>query len=422
MALSGSQIGRIHGTICTAYSRSELRRAVKICMDVDFDAITPDSTFEDQVFHLVRWADTQGRTPEFVRCAWENNPSNAELQALLAEVQGWEIVPPHIDHSRKPWPALLGILTVIAAVLGGVALWRTFTVTPPTAHVTTSVPPAIPLLVTLSSASPTPSADNLPQATVTSAASKPASSAIPSTSAGEITVTVRLHPKDGAEYAYVPPGFYSIGTDVTDPMAYENEGPPTSIYLDGFWIMRTEVTNAQYAACVRAQACMEPNSDIWASSKYVDYPVTTVTWYHAAHYAEWVGGYLPTEVEWEAACRGPEGWIFPWGNRISAGAIGNFGHRDGEIQPVGSYPKGASPFGVLDMAGNAWEWTNTRYAEYPYVADDGREDASVDGQRVIRGGSFYNGYQDVRCALRDHNDPFAEDGNGGFRVVLASFD
>jgi formylglycine-generating enzyme required for sulfatase activity len=205
-------------------------------------------------------------------------------------------------------------------------------------------------------------------------------------------------------------------------MSYGNEAPVTAVPLDGFWIMRTEVTNAAYATCVKAQACIEPNSDTWADASAADYPVTNVTWYHASQYAAWVGGRLPTEAEWEAACRGPNDQIFPWGNDLLASAIGNFGDREDGTMPVGSYPDGASPFGVLDMAGNVWEWTSSHYTEYPYAADDGREAPGDDGQRVVRGGSFSNGFQDVRCSMRDYYDLFVEDGNGGFRVVMSSFD
>ena len=89
MSLTGSQIGRIHAALVSAYGRDEFRRVVKVCMDVDFDAIAPEKGFSDQVFHLVRWADQQGRSLELVKCAWENNQRNEGLQALWTEVQGW---------------------------------------------------------------------------------------------------------------------------------------------------------------------------------------------------------------------------------------------------------------------------------------------------------------------------------------------
>jgi formylglycine-generating enzyme required for sulfatase activity len=228
-----------------------------------------------------------------------------------------------------------------------------------------------------------------------------------------------INPKDGAEYVYVPAGPFIMGSSDRDSSALDTEKPQqTDLALDAFWIMRTEVTNVQYNRCVRAGVCRKPGSLSWDDPTYAEYPVILVTWYQANEYAQWVGGRLPTEAEWEKACRGTDGRIYPWGNATPTSELANFGMNVGDTMPVGSYPDGASPYSALDMAGNVWEWTSTKWVDAykNYQSDDSLEGSE---RRVLRGGSFYDYDWFVRCAARDGSSPNNQIRRGVFRVVLS---
>jgi formylglycine-generating enzyme required for sulfatase activity len=217
------------------------------------------------------------------------------------------------------------------------------------------------------------------------------------------------------DVVHVPAGGFTMGFDTGNA----SEMPSHVVEVDEFWMMKTEVTNQQYAECVRAGACTRPaDSTLWLDAAHAHHPVTQVDWNQANDFAAWAGGRLPTEAEWEKACRGTDGRVFPWGDELPTNDIANFGNAITDTVAVGSYPDGASPYGVLDMSGNVWEWTSSAIAPYPYAADDGREDNRVGDRRVARGGSFYYTHYQLTCTFRSPIGASVANPQNGFRLVF----
>lgn len=184
---------------------------------------------------------------------------------------------------------------------------------------------------------------------------------------------------DGMTLLFVPAGEFIMGSN---SLAY---GKPThQVDLDAYWIDQTEVTNAQYSKCVSAGECTQPSSEFFGSPKFENFPVVSIDWNQARTYCEWAGRRLPTEAEWEKAARGTDGRTYPWGNEQPSNRFLDMS-KVSEIMKVGNYPMGASPYGALDMASNAWEWVSSLFKAYPYDANDGRENMNSVEDRVIRG-------------------------------------
>jgi formylglycine-generating enzyme required for sulfatase activity len=235
-----------------------------------------------------------------------------------------------------------------------------------------------------------------------------------------ITLTVREF--QGIRFVYVPAGEFWMGSDkARDPQARGNELPEHRVHLSDFWIMETPVTNAHYVRGVLARACKQPNNGRWQTTSYANHPVTDVDWSQANAFAAWLSGRLPTEAEWEKAARGTDRRIYPWGNVAPDKRHGNFNNDEVDTTPVGRYPGGASPFGLLDMAGNVWEWTSDWYEDRYYASSPSSDPRGAVGGdwRVLRGGAFCYDVRCVRCAYRGWDSTYYRASFSlGFRVVI----
>jgi formylglycine-generating enzyme required for sulfatase activity len=247
---------------------------------------------------------------------------------------------------------------------------------------------------------------------------------------------------------HIPAGDFLMGSDPTkDKDALDEEQPQHTLHLPDYYIARTPITNAQYAPFVQATAHVttaeregwavdwrHPKGSASTIEDRMDHPVVYVTWRDAVAYCKWLAQLtgrpyrLPSEAEWEKAARGTDGRIYPWGNKFDPARC-NSGEDDiDDTTPVGRYPAGASPYGLLDMAGNVWEWTRSLWGTnsekpdfgYPYDPSDGREDLDTGHgvRRVVRGSSWYDDRRYARCASRYRSGPFLI--ILGLRVVVVS--
>lgn len=237
-----------------------------------------------------------------------------------------------------------------------------------------------------------------------------------------------LSARQHREMVPIAAGSYTLGAPSGHPLASAVAQPEHRVELRGFRIDRTEVTNAQFAEYLNQLPVTLTGTatgrDIGAAhipaafrgllliagrypiiqiddidarigvrnGRFVpfdghdEHPVKEVTWAGALAYCQWRGARLPTEAEWEAAARGQQARVFPWGAAAVSPSLAAIGHGQGVTQRVGSHPQGATPEGIVDMAGSLSEWTSTLDRPYPYRADDGREDPRTGGERIARGG------------------------------------
>jgi len=263
----------------------------------------------------------------------------------------------------------------------------------------------------------------------------------------------------GVEMASIPEGTFEMGEkegvgyqecqkyyDDCEKSWFEGESPMHEVYLDEYAIDVYEVTNKLYAEFLNANGnkieggvtWMDASSDdthIYQSgnewiveSGYSDHPMIEVSWYGARAYCEWRGGRLPSEAEWEKAARGTTMHAYPWGDSAPKCTLANYYTGDGDFclgstAPVGSYPSGASLYGVLDMAGNVAEWVNDWYSSsyYSNSFSSNPLGESTGSCRVLRGGSWYSHVNYLRVASRYYFEyPFGSNAGIGFRCAAST--
>lgn len=204
------------------------------------------------------------------------------------------------------------------------------------------------------------------------------------------------------------------------------EYPRRSVEIEPFRIMRFPVTNAEYGRFIAARRGPIPES--LTTGEPADHPVWGVAFEDAAAFAEWAGDELgesfalPSEEQWEYAARGTSARQYPYGEEFDPAACNTIEAGVGRTTPVGRYPRGVSPFGVFDMAGNVEEWTSSRYEPYPggTFVDDDLSRTLGPRYRILRGGSFARGGDLARCARRHGPLPRPEFRFTGFRLVAAA--
>jgi formylglycine-generating enzyme required for sulfatase activity len=244
----------------------------------------------------------------------------------------------------------------------------------------------------------------------------PPAAVITATLTPELGIGSTMTGKDGMTLLHVPAGDFMMGSVEGDL----DEQPVTKVSLAAYWIDQTEVTNSMYAKCVEDGSCVRPSNTIhFYENRYDDHPVAWVDWNDAIAFCSWVGRRLPTEAEWEKAAVGNDGRKYPWGNNEPTSALLYYSTSIEDTTPVGYYPDGASPYGAYDMLGNVWEWVSSMYRPYPYDSIDGREDLSIAGDRVMRGGAWFRNATNIssstfrRGASITTNDKYL-----GFRCAM----
>jgi formylglycine-generating enzyme required for sulfatase activity len=199
---------------------------------------------------------------------------------------------------------------------------------------------------------------------------------------------------------FIPGGTFSMGRDEGD----EYERPVHEVTVDPFFMDKHEVTCAEYQRFVNEKGYPPPKD--WKNGKYpadsAELPVTGVSWTDAMAFSQWAKKRLPTEEEWEFAARGYDGRLYPWGNVWNPQAANAGAEKKGGLAKVESFPEGESPFGIQDMAGNAWEWTDSQLKAYPgsKIKEDNLSDGERRNFKVIRGGSYQSNPNQATATYR----------------------
>jgi formylglycine-generating enzyme required for sulfatase activity len=215
----------------------------------------------------------------------------------------------------------------------------------------------------------------------------------------------QTHPVDGAKMVFVPAGTFLMGRPAADILAKPHEVPQRTVFLSAYWIDVYPVTNARYRRFLdeggyEFQDYWDEEGWDWKRENGVtaptawnrpgwnepNQPAAGVSWHEASAYARWAHKKLPTEAQWERAARGTDGRDYPWGNEWPRRDLANFNDHVGHVTPVGAYPKGVSPCGCHDMAGNVNNWCEDWYWPefYAYAAAHGLDNDPVLNDGLVR--------------------------------------
>jgi sulfatase modifying factor 1 len=227
-----------------------------------------------------------------------------------------------------------------------------------------------------------------------------------------------VNAKDGTVLVWVPPGEFEMGD------GQDANCPKHKVWLDGYWMGVYCVTNAQYSKFVAEGKGREPDNQLWKDAKLTMHPVVNVSWDDAMGYAKWAGLALPTEAQWEKACRGPKGLLYPWGNEWDEKRCRNDKTKGNEeTAAVGAYAAGVSGYGTYQQSGNVWEWCADWYGDKYYTEKGVGKNPTgpaTGSARVRHGGCWVSdvaSYSYFRGARRCIFAPAVRFVSQGFRLV-----
>lgn len=237
-------------------------------------------------------------------------------------------------------------------------------------------------------------------------------------------LVVTSSPVNRMSLVFIPAGDFIMGST----SHYDDEEPVHSVYLDSYWIAKTQITNAQFAKCVKEGVCTYSVSlkrnPRYTDPNYADHPVVYISWYQAQTYCLWSGGKLPTEAEWEKAARGPYGDEYAWGSEEPSKDIylTNAHNKITDTTPVGLFVKGASYYGVMDMGGNVREWVSDWYdpTYYLHSPQNNPKGPETGDTKVLKGASYLDPYDYSRAASRLDHKPSSPGATRGFRCVYTN--
>lgn len=416
MKLSGAAYDEVTQALLEAYDAASLRWMLRVELNRDLTHLAPEkATLPEMIAAVVAAAEREGWTKDLVLGAARHNPGNRRLAAVAEQWQSGEIdlepappVPsPETESGRSVTvggdaqaPILTGdIRDSVINLYGSYAAWPLWL---RLAFVVILVTVVLTLLLVLrQQVAPEPEPAQA-QAEATAAPAAVCSAGV-APSAAELE-----------EMIAIPGAAFIMGDNL-------GERPQHEVTVADFRIGRFEVTNQQYQRYLRETGATAPEG--WQGTDFPPgqtafQPVVNVTWQEAADYCAAVGKRLPTEAEWEYACRGPDGNSFPWGREPDPALANTLENACGQAQTVGAYsPGGDSAFGVADLAGNVTEWVASLFWDYPYT-DDGRNALTDSAEpRVVRGGSWFGEQWQGSCTVRSGFFPDAQIADGGFRCA-----
>jgi serine/threonine-protein kinase len=238
--------------------------------------------------------------------------------------------------------------------------------------------------------------------------------------------SITLWPSDRREMVWIPAGEYARGASRNDRDAEADEHPAQTVSIEGFWLDRSEVSNAEYGECVDSGACTPPEPlSRFQEQRLSEHPVVDVDWFQARAYCHWAGKRLPSETERERAARLGATTRFPWGDSWMSGQGNTMGvegaDRWAETSPIRSFQ--ADRWNLYDMVGNVWEWVADPYhRNYRGAPRDGRPWHQLNGdmnppKRVLRGGSYLSAPFEARVSKRQTRAPDNAGRNTGIRCA-----